>query len=173
MLKRFQKTNTLLQKREWRFFSRFRYLNYVLFVFFLIGLFFTLNLFYTIIFRTISDATAAFDLGNTLRVEAIMFSKLEKTEELWADKYETPLPEQMKDPFAGKVVFPAQLLPKQLPQQPSPEPSEVTTSTPTIGNTTTAPTIAETTSPTSSVDITPIEFPDSTTDPATIVSPSI
>ena len=105
MLSRSKKLNPLLQKKEWRFFSKFRYVNYAIFFLFLFGLLYSVSHFYQIIFTTISNASRVSELSETLRVEAIHFTKLEQLEEKWKLKYETPLPEKGKDPFAQKNVF--------------------------------------------------------------------
>ncbi|MCB9798627.1 hypothetical protein H6758_02790 [Candidatus Nomurabacteria bacterium] len=105
MLSKFKKSNPLLQKKEWRFFSRFRYVNYIIFLLFLFGLLYSVSRFYQIILTTISNASRVSELSETLRVEAIHFSKLEQVEEKWKVKYQTPLPEKSKDPFAQRNIF--------------------------------------------------------------------
>jgi len=94
-----------LQKKQSKYFLRFKYANYFFTLLFLCGGVYVFYLFYNIIFSVLSGAEQVSQLRATLSIEAINFTKYDEVNAAWDTRLNTDLPESAYDPFSASNIF--------------------------------------------------------------------
>jgi len=94
-----------LQKKQSKYFLRFKYANYFFTLLFLCGSIYVFFIFYTIIFSVFSGAEQVSALRASLSIEVINFNTYEKVKSAWDQRFETDLPSNTYDPFSKNTIF--------------------------------------------------------------------